>query len=571
MKKILAIIVCILMIMPCFVLGIMADDEEKDRNIAAESSTYATSQWNLDSNPRWMVDTDRANSYRFWRPGAPERGEGYESVDVNNQYCGFKFSKYYEFNEVTIYAQKLADNNNVTYTVKALVLGEWITLGSVRNESITDLYDTPVGTCGKFTIKLPEYTTTKNIRIAISTYGSAEGGNGNWWEVPIIQEVEINGKHATELPIYDVPEGAVLSKNAVLGGMSSASSSTTNKNPAKACDNLTNTSWSSSGRNDGEWWMSEFDRAYEVDKLFVNFGGSYDGYTMKYTVSVRLEDGTWKDVATNKTIETTAAIQENIEFTLSKATKITAMKVTYSDISRRAVLTEAGANIASDDKCLFLDQYMTFSRTQSTAAGNLAPYGTAYASSTFEYAGASFVDYINDGKVSDSDFVWISGDRGTSSYCGVTLKEKHKVSKVVLLFNDKLTGGVDGDCVLSFDVLAKSGDNFVKVGSGTSYDSKTGKYIASVVFDEIETDDIRIQFTSNGTLYPYIKELEVYEEGFVYGGYTGITIDKTQYTVGGAAATERFMPVSVPSRCEYMDFISPVRVVKEIIALQKNS
>lgn len=575
MKRIISLIICVIMIVPCFTSGALASDGKKmDENIAGIGSVYATSQWNNDSNPRWMADGNLKSSWQFWRPSSCEKDP---QVDDNNQHFGLKFSEYYEFNEIKLYARQIEAGNNTKFVFKALVMGEWKELGVLYNSDMTDTYKDDAGaTCGAIVLKLPEYITTKNIRIYISGYGVSEGGSGKWWEVPIIQEIEVNGKKGKS-PEFDVPEGALLSDNAVLGGMSSSSSSLTPTYPAKASDSInSNSYWQAGGNGDGEWWMSEFDKAYKIDKVSINFGGSIDGISFTYSIFVLGTDNKWKEVASDKRAIATAKVSDNIVFPINaeeiKAVKVICTDVDVTDAAKdkaKALITEVEAHIANGDKCIFLNEYMSVYRKQSTAAGNIACYGVPYASSTITYSGVSYVEYLNDGETENSSPAWFANTRAAGEYCGVTLKEKHNVSKVVLYFNDGITGDINGHHVLSFDVQAKVGENYVTVGKGTSYDCDTGKYISSVELDEaVKTDDIRIVFTSNGLIFPYLKELEVYEEGFIYTGYIGYSTLRTQ---GGAAKTNTFAPKTVVVRAKILDIKSPISTVYTVMNMQRNA
>ena len=105
MKRIISLIICVIMIVPCFTSGALASDGKKmDENIAGIGSVYATSQWNNDSNPRWMADGNLKSSWQFWRPSSCEKDP---QVDDNNQHFGLKFSEYYEFNEIKLYARQI--------------------------------------------------------------------------------------------------------------------------------------------------------------------------------------------------------------------------------------------------------------------------------------------------------------------------------------------------------------------------------------------------------------------------------------------------------------------------------
>ena len=570
MKKIISLIICVLMIVPCFAFAAFAEGEAVDRNIADIGSTYATSNWNNDSNARWMIDGIKDSWWQFWRPGSKEQPGGRnETVDDANQYFGLKYTKYYEFIEVDLYVLKYDSKNNINYNLKALVMGEWVDLGTVKNSEMTDTYKMGDSTYGKISFKLDDYVTTKNIRICLSNYGINPGGSGNYWDVPIVQEIEVIGKEG-KAPEFDVPEGAVLSTDAVLGGMCSASSSAIPTYPAKACDNnKAGSYWQADYETDGEWWMTEFDKAHPIDSISVNFGGSTDGVSFTYDISLLGTDGKWKTVVSGQTANTTATVADATTFPIDTK-EATALKITFTGATGGAALiSEIGAHIADGGKCIFLADYMSAERQKSTAAGNIACYGTPYASSTLGYAGAAYVESINDGKIANTSPSWFADSRGKGEYCGVVLKEKHTINKVVLYFNDDVTGDVSGDHVLSFEIQVNDGEDFITVGRGTSYDKDRKKYVASIELDRaIETDDVRVVFTSNGLLYPYLKELEVYEGDFVYGGYVGFP---TNYTEGGAALTKSFADKTVALRAKILDVRSPIATFYTLMDMQNRA
>ena len=138
-----------------------------------------------------------------------------------------------------------------------------------------------------------------------------------------------------------------------------------------------------------------------------------------------------------------------------------------------------------------------------------------------------------------------------------------------MYFNDDVTGDVSGDHVLSFEIQVKDGEDFITVGRGTSYDKDRKKYVASIELNRvIETDDIRVVFTSNGLLYPYLKELEAYEGDFVYEGYVGFP---TNYTEGGAALTKNFADKTVALRAKILDVRSPIATFYTLMDMQNRA
>ena len=78
-KKILAAILCVLMILPCFTwiagaadLDIVPDGVVPE-NIAPYGKTYHSSIWNQDGSARFLNNGILYSSWQFWRPGSNQR------------------------------------------------------------------------------------------------------------------------------------------------------------------------------------------------------------------------------------------------------------------------------------------------------------------------------------------------------------------------------------------------------------------------------------------------------------------------------------------------------------------
>lgn len=598
MKRILSLILIVLMLVPC--LAVFAGAKELNteyRNFALDMGSYATSIWNNDSDPKYINNDVLSSSYQFWRPDAVGRNP---AIDDQNQYCGLKSSgQYYLLQEMKIYVDIDTPDNNICYTVQALVLGEWIDIGKAYNQSAERV--TGHGReewLGVVTIDV-EDVVTREVRVLVTEWGRWSVGNEgkdkeqapgsawhDWWRVPIVHEVQAWGVESLPPP-WDVPSGAVLSTNACLGGMADASSSNTFLNiyPALATDDnkLPTTTtprpyWQAGKRGAGQSVWTEFDRAYDIDNITANFGGSADGIEMTYDVQV-LVNGVWENLVQGLKSTSTLDPQEDTviaEFDTPK--NIAGIKFIFTEVTGgNALLTEMGAEINPNykvwdearqdyvdaNKCVFLRDYMTANRKQSTAIGNLAVFGSAYASSIMSYANIASVDYINDGGVArNENFSWFAETFEKGAYCGVVLKEAYNVDKVILYFNDPITGDVAGTNVMEVDIQVKNANGeFVTVKSGvTSYDQTKREYIVSVQFDApVLTDDVRIVYQSNGMVFPYIKELEVYSSEFYYGAYRGYQIG--QRINGGKAPNvlEDFAKKSPIPRSNYLDKISPIQ------------
>ncbi len=605
--------------------------DEKAFNFALRGSAYATSKWNNDSDPKYINNGDQSDSYRYWRPNGHGRDI---YIDDKEQLCGLKFQdgKYYKVQEVVIYNYMEEESNNIKYTIEALVLGEWKVIGEAHNldpENVfTGMIEGDNGRVGALTIDV-EDTVTKHIRLKVSewgrwsTYYMDENGNidndydnpdtedydprpiwNHWWKVPVIHELETWGIEAPadEIPAWDVPEGAILSTNACLSGFAHATSTNSLSNiyPALVNDDVktpdlitTRPYWQSNVRQNGtehQIWCN-FDQPYDITNVSLNFGGSVDGTTLTYNVDI-LVGNQWVSIATNKTATSSVAAQEDIVYNFAdlggtqSIYRASAVKVTFTSAlnasgrDTQALLTEMGAEISATNKdangnlypkCIFLKDYITADKKQAASSANLAVFGTAYASSVMTYANISSIDYINDGgRHYDLNYSWFAETFEKGSYCGVVLQQSFMVDKVVLYFNDPVTGSVSGDCVMEFDIKVKVGSTYQTVKSGiTSYDAKKKEYVVSIAFDApINTNDVRIEYTANGLVFPYIKEFEIYSSTVTdadngasyesYDSYTGYPIGQRDLCGKLVNSAEDLAKKSTVVRSKYLDKISPI-------------
>lgn len=574
MKRLLAFLLCALMLVPFFAFQTTAAEYNPNApftNVAEYASTGFSSKWNNDSDAKFLNNGVYYHSYEFWRPSSSHRDP---AIDDSMQYCELKFSDYYEINQFTMYAQIKTQWAHIkcTYTIKALVSGEWVVLATLTHndgEPYLNKDGNPYGgegeTMNVFTASF-ETVNTKRIRIECTDYGTAATGSvHDWWIVPSIHEVELTGRIGPT-PEYDVPEGAMLSSNACLGGMAGATSTRNGFPSAKVNDNSMQTgTWKADerdGDNQSVWVI--FDKAYAIGDVLVNLGGvdSRSAGPVTYDISIMV-GGAWTPVAgmTGIEAEATEAAVLSTQHRFQAPTNAEGVMITFTSVSsteRRAVLTELGATIATDKKCMFLGDYLTADKKQSTATGNLACFGTAYASSTMTYASIAEPSYIIDGLINADTRCWFGGTFERGIYCGVTLNEINEVNKVALYFNDTdVTGPNAGDYVLAFDVQAKVNGTYRTVASGTSFDEETQTYIVSLEFEAVRTNDIRIVFTSNANTFPYLRELEVFGTS-PYSGYVGYSIDSTR-TLGGPALTTTFAEKSYTDRCDFLEFTTPIQ------------
>ena len=611
MKKIIAFVLCILMVVSCFMFTTSAEEEEF-HDISKESLLKASSQWNYYSAPKYTIDgkldriTCALGGYEYFRPNAPGRDP---SVNIKDSWIEYRYKEYKEIESIVMYALKRSEN--IKYRLQVLVMGEWYEISTLPNNK-ADIYVYTVD--GKEsngdTIKLgwdtdelvkayntanpdkplPEGNiTTKKFRIYFDYTDQ--------WSPPIIYETVITGRKGVA-PEFDVPDDAELSTNAALSGHMYASSSVSGHYPALGADN-TATYWAAKNTTDGEWIKAEFDKAYNISKLELDFSSvlttndgkdkndlnSYVAQTFDIEIKLMGIDGTWSSYATKTGISTTHKPDEAKVLIFEAATdsdvlkNIKGVQVIFTNLGTNSfgAISEIDATIADGGKCIFLAGWMTDGRKTSLATGNIAVLGTPYCSSAFDYIGISEVSYIIDGQYADYSPCWYAGTMGTGEYCGVVLDleegQKASISKVVLNFNDYITydyynmitqvreNPVKDDYVLGFEVQAKQADgSYKKIASGSSYDTVSKSYIVAFDFTDVVTDDIRVVFTSNDAGYAYLKELEVYASDIAYGdttqnGYCSLLTDKK---VAKATAESGFKIPHIIFRAPYMDIISPL-------------
>ena len=389
----------------------------------------------------------------------------------------------------------------------------------------------------------------------------------DWWIVPLIHEIEIWGHQAVYTPKFDVPEGAEVVTDAALGGMAGATTSQTQYYPLLGNDRNSGTYWRAGDYENQSYWI-DFEGAYMVEEIKLNFGGlaaAYDNATLSYDVYV-MRGGSWQKIASD-TVTATSALWEAGDlkvYPTGDGGRIEQVKVTFTS-SKDAngddippVITEVSAPIINGEQVVFLSSYLNYHRASSTAQGNLACYGEAYCSSSFDYSNISDVTYINDGQVMDDSYSWYAETFAAGSYCGVKLKDTEDVTKVVLYFNDQIVQGAPQDHVLSYDVQVLVDGVYKTVASGTSYNPETKQAIVSIEFDAVRTNDVRIVYKSNGMVFPYLKELEVYSGQKRYSSFDGFVLDLSIRTLYGKAVTKTFAEPSYVKRAKFMDLKSPI-------------
>ena len=408
-----------------------------------------------------------------------------------------------------------------------------------------------------------EYNADGTIKLTNKTRSTHD-----WWHVPLLHEIYVWGHQAVYIPKFDVPEGAEVATDAALGGMAGATTSQTQYYPLLGNDRNSGTYWRARDYENQSYWI-DFEGSYLVDEIKLNFGGlgaAYDNATLSYDVYV-MRNGEWQKIASD-TVTATSALWEPADlkaYSTGDGGRIEQVKINFTS-SKDAngedippVITEVSAPIINGEQVVFLSSYLNYHRASSTAQGNLACYGEAYCSSSFDYSNISDVSYINDGQVTDDAYSWYAVDFVAGTYCGVKLKKSEDVSKVVLYFNDQITQGKPEEHVMSFDVQVLVDGVYKTVASGTSYDAVNKKAIVSIEFDKpVNTNDVRIVYKSNGMVFPYLKELEVYAGQKRYSSFEGYVLDTSIRTLYGRKATVTFSEPTYVKRAKYMDLTSPL-------------
>ena len=576
MKKLISIILCLCLLLPCLAFTMSAeggDTEEELQNIAPEAVPSVSSNYFdniLWTNASFINDgiVEKQfhidGQYIFWWPNTPLRDPSLAGID---QWCKLSFKEYKEISSIEFFLEHgYSTVDNVS--IDALVDGEWVTLGVVGFQNGELYYGESNTAIRVLKLDLDEPVTTKYIKFTFRDYIV--------WDPPTVAEIFVYGKTG-KTPAIDVPEGAYLSTNASLGGRAQASSASSNHYPALANDDNKSTYWSSSETVDNQWYMINFDKAYSIGQVGLNLNG-IAGDVLTYNAKIELlVNNTWTSVYEG-TVTTSNSDGAQYTKDLTTPLKATAIKVTYLTTGgKNAVLTELSATTSDGTKAMYIGDIISTDQKNSTAAGNLACYGTPYASSVFDFAGVSEISYINDGLISDQAFIWVAATPARGEYCGVKLTEKNKVDSVSLYFNDEFGKVMQGEYtvmddmhVLAFDIQCKNAKGeYVTVASGTSYDKKTDKPIVTVTFDPVETDDVRVVFTSNGGKMAYLKEIEIYghateDEMYVYPHYEGFPSAKV-VPPATTNFSDRFVPVTSAhvARIPKADMRNPIKNIND--------
>ncbi len=560
MKRILSTLIAVLMLFSCF--GIVASAEEAEKvypdgleNVALKGLAYCSTMKNSNWTPPSSINNglDYTGDWHGWEPKYPTILPGQDtSAGFKGEYCGIKFlnREYYEIHEIRMSVGLHAlYNQDVTYTIQALVEGEWQDVCVLKDSQATNIKldtgdadgdgdktdyvyssyaeamekDTSnyhIGAELKFVLPTP--ITTNNVRVNVSDFGKGYPG-GDVLIFPFIYEVELVGKLGVT-PDIDLPEGAVFSQNAAYNSIPYASSSKSLGYPYRAIDGKTTTAWTPSSLEAGQNLMLVFDKEYTIDKLSLNFGELKQGATpVNHPFKLEaLVDGAWVSVANGGSYNTEANTYLT-EYSITPV-KTNQVRVVFEQaLASAPSIYEFEANIVGE-RSYYLDNRFTASQMGSSAKGNLAILGQAYASANIlPYSDPS---YINDGKYFADSPVWFPGSLTVPVSCGVKLDQAYNINKVVVYCAEPDEIGYG---VTRFNIVAKIDGEYKVVATGDAYNPDKmiegiqTRYATIYEFPEgINTDDIRVEFIRSSSTIPNVLELELYsstEKCSMFDGY----------------------------------------------------
>lgn len=537
MKKILSFILAVMLLLSSVPMVIFAEEgegavgDEELYNVAYKNSNavaYASSEKNTLWTPaKSLIDGAKSeDTWQGWECGYPNIIYGSDtSAGFSGEYFGVKFKNksYYEIYEINfnIGLHAAMGGQNAHFLVQCLVEGVWITVaefsdsdstpcvtnsdGSLKFSSYDDVMENDTSNYhvgSNYSVKLETPVTTNNIRVTVSGYGKNYPG-GDVLIFPYVYEIEPIGK-VGETPELELPEGAVLSTNIAYHSFPYASSSLSYCYPYCAIDGKKTTNWSPMGKKAGEYLSIKLIEAKKINKAVINFGEYLNGMTVvDYAFDIEaLIDGEWVCVA-----QGTAFDEENstflTEYTFEEV-ETTELRVVFTENYQvRPTVCEFEAHLSIEKTYYVEDRFDAYMRT-SASKGNLAVMGTPYANLDFDPY--SSVTYINDGKNFDDSYVWFTGVVDMPSYCGIKFSEKQLINKVAVYV---AAAAIEGEDVMDIHIQALIDGEYVTLVSSKSYD-KNSKYTTVYEFDAVETDDIRILYTSGSGSFANMKELEIY-------------------------------------------------------------
>ena len=526
MKKIISLLLSLVFLLSSMSLAVFAEEtneEEELYNVARVENAlaYATSEKNTLWTPAYALNDGQYSSdtWQGWECKYPDIIYGSDtSSGFSSEYCGIKFTnkEYYEIYEINLNTGMHAamGGQNAHYLVQCLVEGVWVTVAEFSDsdttpvsgftsyedamENDTSFYHIPAEI--SFTLENP--VTTNNVRVLLSEYAKNYPG-GDVLIFPYIYEIELIGKRG-QTPDLELPEGAVVSSNIGYHSYPYASSSADFRYPYRAIDGVKTTGWSPKGKEAGEFLALNFIDVKKINKAVINFGDYMSGNPyIDYAFDIEaLVDGVWTKVASG-----TALDEENetlvTEYSFAEV-EATALRVKFTEGYRSVPTVYEFEAHMSEEKTYYVENRFDTYQRNSASKGNIAITGIPYANRDF--APYSDVNYIIDGQIDENAYVWFTGVVDMPSYCGITFHEKQLVDRVALYF---VTPAIEGEDIMGIKIQAKVDGEYVTLVDTKSY-HKDMKYQPAFEFDPVETDDIRIYYTSGNGTFAHLRELEVY-------------------------------------------------------------
>lgn len=539
MKRILSFALSLLLLLTSIPMVVLAEEntedntEEKEElyNVAygnPNAMSYASSEKNTLWTPAAALNDGKksADTWQGWECAYPNIIYGANtSAGFSGEYCGIKFKnrQYYEIHEIhfNIGLHSAMGGQNPHYLVQCLVEGVWVTVGefndsdtipcvtnsdgslkfsSYEDAMANDTSNYHIGS--NYSIKLETPVTTNNIRVTVSGFAKNFPG-GDVLIFPYVYEIEPIGKLG-EAPELELPEGAVISTNIAYHSFPYASSSMSFCNPYCVIDGVRTTKWSPMGKKAGEYLTIKLSEAKKVNKVVLNFGEYMSGMAVEdYAFDIEaLINGEWVKLSSG-----TALDEENstliTEYTFAEVETKEVRVIFTEKYSIRPTIYEFEVHM-SEEKTYYVEDRFDAAERNSAAKGNIAIVGTPYASLDFEPY--SSIEYINDGKNYEGAKSWFTGVIDMPSYCGIRFDEKQLINKVAVYV---AAAAIEGEDSMSIHIQALIDGEYVTLVSSKSYDKKS-KYTTVYEFDAVETDDIRILYTTGSGTFANIRELEIY-------------------------------------------------------------
>ena len=567
MKKIISILLAALMLFSAFSVTVFAEETEEPseypdglENVALKGLAYCSTMKNSNWTPPNSINNglDYLEDWHGWEPKYPSITPGQDtSAGFKGEYCGIKFlnREYYEIYEIRMSIGLHAQyNQNVTYTIQALVEGVWTDIAVLTDSQAVNikmdtedsdgdgdkteyLYSSYEDAMARDTSNyhigaelscvLDAPVTTNNIRVNVSGFGKGYPG-GDVLIFPYIYEVELVGKLGVT-PDIDLPEGAVISPNAAYNSIPYATSSQSLKYPFLAIDGVEKTAWQPKSLEAGQSLRLVLSMVYTVDKLTLNFGTLKEGQTpVNYPFKLEaLVDGAWQKVADGNSYNEAGASYIT-EYAITPVTTSEVRIVFEQALTTAPSIYEFEVNITGE-QTYFLESRFDAFQKGSSAKGNLAILGNAYASANIlPYSDPA---YINDGKYFADSEVWFPGSLTVPVSCGVKLDKTYSVNKIVVYCANPNEIGQD---ITKFNIIATVDGQSKVVATGDAYDPTKKiegiqtRYATIYEFPEgLVTDDIRVEFIRGSSTIPNLLELEVYSNTEICSMFDGYPTKET--------------------------------------------